>query len=545
MKKQLFTVLFSICFLLVNAQKASVALPRPKLVVGIVIDQMRWDYIYRYYDRYSEGGFKRFLREGTTCENTYINYLPTYTAVGHSTVYTGSVPAIHGITGNDFIINATGKNVYCAEDSTVQTVGSNSAEGQMSPRNLLVTTITDELRLATNFRSKVIGIALKDRGSIFPAGHTANAAYWFDNATGNWITSTYYMKELPNWLKQFNSSKLPDKYLKQDWNTLYPIATYIQSSADNNRYEGKFKNQSTPTFPIKISEISTGNYDIIRSTPYGNTLTLDMAKAAIEGENLGRNAFTDFLAISCSSTDYVGHKFGINAVEVEDMYLRLDRDLASFFTYLDGKIGKENYTVFLTADHGAGHNAVFLEDNKIPGGFWQSDPLQKELNQQLERSYKVKNLITGFSNYQVHFNDSTIKKNSLDEDALRKTTVKFLSGKPGIAFVIDAKGGTDTPAPQEIKESIINGYNPARAGSIAIILQPGWYTGAPNSTGTTHGSWYKYDTHIPLLWMGWGIRHASITTPVYMTDIAPTLSSLLHVQTPNGSVGKTISAILK
>ncbi len=235
----------------------SADIPRPKLVVGIVVDQMRWDYLFRYYNRYNNNGFKRLLNEGFTCDNTQIDYLPTFTAPGHSCVYTGSVPSIHGIAGNDFIVQATGKSMYCAEDTTVQTVGSTSAAGKMSPRNLLVTTVTDELRLATNFRSKVIGIALKDRGGILPAGHTANAAYWFDDKSGNWITSTYYMKDLPQWLKDFNDQKLPETYLKQDWNTLYPIETYVQSTADDNKYEGKFKGADAPTMPVKTSGMYT------------------------------------------------------------------------------------------------------------------------------------------------------------------------------------------------------------------------------------------------------------------------------------------------
>lgn len=377
--------------LCVFAQKQNSSLPRPKLVVGIVVDQMRWDYLYRYYDRYQANGFKRILNEGFTCENTYINYVPTVTAIGHSTIYTGSVPAIHGITGNDFIIEATGKNMYCTDDTTVSTVGSSSNAGKMSPRNLLASTITDELKLATNFRSKVIGISLKDRGSILPAGHAANAAYWFDNATGNWITSTFYVNALPSWVNKFNDQKLPEKYLKQDWNTLYDIKTYVQSSPDDNPYEGKFSGSTTSTFPVKTSTLFTNkNYDIIRSTPYGNTLTVDMAKAAIDNEQLGNNVVTDFLAVSFSSPDYIGHKFGVNAIEVEDTYLRLDMDIANLLSYLDTKVGKGNYIVFLTADHGAAHNPNFLIDNKIPAGYFAGGQVQKDLNIVLEENLMPK-----------------------------------------------------------------------------------------------------------------------------------------------------------
>ncbi|RYE09796.1 MAG: alkaline phosphatase family protein [Sphingobacteriaceae bacterium] len=523
---------------------ASNQIPRPKLMVGLVVDQMRWDYLYRFYDRYQTGGFKRLLNDGFTCENTLIDYIPTVTAIGHSSIYTGSVPAIHGISGNDFTIQATGKSVYCTEDSTAKTVGSTSNAGEMSPRNLLTTTITDELRLATNFRSKVIGIALKDRGGILPAGHTANAAYWFDDVSGNWITSTYYMPDLPQWVKTFNAQKLAQKYLKQDWNTLYPIQTYLQSEADNNKHEGIFSGMTTPTFPIKTSEMMQRGVGLIRSTPYGNSLTLDLAKAAIDNEQLGKNTVTDFLAVSLSSTDYVGHQFGPNSVEIEDTYLRLDRDLASFFTYLDGKIGKGNYTVFLSADHGAAHNPGFLTDHQIPAGAWPGSTILKELNQQLENKYKAKKLVLNMGNYQVNLNNPLIKANKLDVNEIKKDCMLFLSTQNGVANVIDLDRIEEASIPDQLRKRIINGYNREHSGVIQIILQPGWYSGS-GATGTTHGTWNPYDAHIPLVFMGWGILHGHTNRETHITDIAATVAALLHIQAPNGCIGQPISEVLK
>ncbi|PSR53099.1 alkaline phosphatase family protein [Adhaeribacter arboris] len=547
MKKNwlLFFCIFSFTSLFAQTKiSKNQELPRPKLVVGIMVDQMRWDYLYRFYNRYQADGFKRMLNEGFSCENTYINYIPTVTAVGHTTVYTGSVPAFHGITGNDFIIRATGKSMYCTEDPAVQTVGSSSAAGKMSPRNLLASTITDELKLATNFRSKVIGIALKDRGGILPAGHTANAAYWFDDATGNWITSTYYMPDLPTWVKQFNAQKLPEKYLKQDWNTLYPINTYAQSTPDNNPYEGIFTGMTTPTFPVRTSGLFSKDYSIIRTTPYGNTLTLDMARAAVEKEQLGQGEFTDFLAVSCSSTDYIGHKFGVNAVEIEDTYLRLDQDLANLFKFLDGKVGKGNYTVFLTADHAAAHNPKFLQDHQIPAGSWPGAAFEAELNKQLKSKYKVDSLVLGFENYQVHLNHLLISKNKLDEGAIRQDCIQLLKTKPGVAYVIDLDKVPQSTIPEILRQRIINGYHSARSGAIQIILQPAWLPGG-YTTGTSHGAWNAYDAHIPLVWMGWGIQSGKTNTPTHMTDIAPTLAALLHIQEPNANIGQPITQALK
>lgn len=540
----------SLVFLLFSfssfAQK-DLNLGRPKLVVGFVVDQMRWDYLYRYYDRYSENGFKRFLKEGFTCENAYINYIPTVTAVGHTTVYTGSVPAIHGIAGNDFIIQATGKNMYCTEDDSVQTVGSSSEEGKMSPRNLLSSTITDELMLSTNFRSKVIGIALKDRGAILPAGHRANAAYWFDDATGNWISSTWYMKELPAWVKKFNDRQLVAQYLKNDWTTTYAPGTYLQSSPDNNSYEGKFPGATASTMPVKISQFFNGkNFGVIRTTPYGNSFTLDFAKAAIENENLGRDAVTDFLTVSCSSTDYIGHKMGVNAIETEDTYIKLDKDLADFLTYLDQRVGKGNYTIFLTADHGAAHNPNFLQDNKIPAGYWNGTSVLKQLNDVLEQSFKTKNIVISFSNYQVHFNNNLIEKNNLDEAAIRKLAVDFLRKQNNISFVADINNIEEAHLPALLKERIINGYNSRRSGPITFILDPGYYSGSTQvGTGTTHGTWNPYDSHLPLLWLGWGVQKGSSNRHVNMTDIAPTLAAILHIQEPNGNIGTPIEEVIK
>ncbi|MDO8994859.1 MAG: alkaline phosphatase family protein, partial [Daejeonella sp.] len=438
-------------------------------------------------------------------------------------------------------------NMYCSADSTVSTVGSNSVSaGKMSPKNLLVTSMTDELRLATNFRSKVIAIASKDRGSIIPGGHSANAAYWYDGSSGNWITSTYYMKQLPVWLTKFNEQKYPEKYLKQDWNTLYPIETYLQSTKDDVPYEGKFPGMSASTLPVKTSEMLSRGLGLLTSTPYGSSLTLDLAKAAVENEAMGADAITDFLAISVSSPDYIGHQFGPNSVEVEDTYLRLDRDLATFFSYLDTKVGKGNYTVFLTADHAAQHNAGFLNDNKISAGVFPSSTVLNELNKQLEAGFKVKNIVLSFSNYAVSFNYSVIEANKLNEEAIKKSTMEFLKKQEGVAFVVDIPNAQNATIPEVYKEKIINGYHPDRSGVIQIVLEPAWYSGSsPRSTGATHGTMNPADVHIPMVFMGWGIKQGKSNNSYNMTDIAPTISGILRIQEPNGNIGRAVNEALK
>jgi len=523
------------------------SIPRPKLVVGIMVDQMRWDYLYRFYDRYGEGGFKRLLNEGFSCENTYIDYVPTYTAIGHSTVYTGSVPAIHGIAGNDFIIQQTGQRMYCTQDDHVQGVGTDGNEGKQSPRNLLTSTITDQLKLATNFRSKVIGIAIKDRGGILPAGHFADAAYWFEGKSGNWISSTFYMNELPEWVKQFNAQKLAEKYLQQDWTTLYPIETYTQSIEDDNHYEATYRGEEAPVFPKKLSALVKDNgLGLIRTTPFGNTLTLDLARAAIANEQLGRNpgGFTDFLCMSLSSTDYIGHQFSVNAIEIEDTYLRLDAELEEFLNYLDETVGKGQYTLFLTADHGASHNPLFFMDKRGNAGYFDERNALTGLNALLADRFGQEKIVRSLMNYQVHLDYEVIEANGLDEEDIKETAIRFLRTQEGVAFVTDMEKAGSSSIPARIRERIANGYNPKRSGCIQIILEPQWYSGSPRSRGTTHGTWASYDAHIPLVWMGWGIKHGATNRETHMTDIASTVAALLRIEEPNGNIGQPVVEVL-
>jgi len=528
----------------IQAQPAGAPLVRPKLVVGIVVDQMRWDYLYRYYGMYGNGGFKRMLNEGFSCENTYINYLPSVTAIGHSCIFTGSVPSISGIAGNDWTEQLTGAHVYCTDDSTVQSVGvSASPDGKMSPRNLLVTTITDELRIATQFQSRVVGISLKDRAAILPAGHTANAAYWMDDETGSFISSTYYMNKLPDAVVKFNKEKNIEKYLQRGWNTLYPIETYIASDADNKSFEGKFPGESAPVFPHDIKTAYAKSHGIFRSTPFGNSLTLDFAKTILDAYQLGQGPATDFLTVNCASTDYAGHLFGPNSIEVEDVYLRLDQDLASFFTELDSKIGKGNWLVFLTADHGAANAVGYSQEKRIPSDFFVSNDIIAGLTQLIQQKFGISNAIRSGGNYQINFDLQKIVAANADFEGIKKLSVDYLKKLPSVAYAVDMEKIPDASIPEPIRTMIINGYNFKRSGQIQVVFQPAWLESWAR-TGTTHGTWNPYDTHIPLIFLGWDIHPGATANLVHMTDIAPTLATLLHIQAPNGNIGTPIVDLL-
>ncbi|MEO6720108.1 MAG: alkaline phosphatase PafA [Ferruginibacter sp.] len=536
-------LVFSTAFSQTNSKSNSAAGKKPKLVVGIVIDQMRWDYLYRFNDLYGTGGFKRMIGQGYSCENTFIPYMPTYTAPGHTCVYTGSVPAYHGIVGNNWYDKSKRQNVYCTDDSTVNTVGSNTVAGKMSPRNMWTTTITDELRLSNNFKSKVIGISLKDRGAILPAGHSANAAYWYDDKVGKWISSTFYMNALPGWVADFNAKDLPAVYMGNDWNTLLPATRYDLSTTDDKPYENAIIGEKTVTFPHKLSAIGSEKYAAFKYTPYAMSYTFYFAKQAIINEQLGSGAVTDFLAVSISSTDYIGHSFGPNSIEVEDTYLRLDKDIANFLKYLDTKLGAGNYLVFLTADHAVAHIPDFLKEHNLPGGTFEDAEIAKEINEAIENKFGIKKAILSLQNYQVYLDDSLIQIAGKNFDEVKNFTIQLLKAKP---FIVNAATTLELNAmalPEPQKKMFSNGYNPKRSGDIFFTLKPGYFDGG--SKGTTHGLWNPYDAHIPLLFYGWNVKQGRTNRETYMTDIAATVAAMLQIQMPNGCVGKVITELIK
>ncbi len=514
----------------------------PKLVVGVVVDQMRYDFLYRYYDRLGENGLKRLIRDGVNCINTHYNYTPTYTGPGHASIYTGSSPAVHGITSNTWYERNLGRDVYCTEDNTVKGVGSDSRAGLESPRNLKATTITDQLKLATGNRSRVIGVALKDRGSILPAGHSADAAYWYDAETGNFITSTYYRNDLPQWAQDFNALKYSEKYLNSVWETLYPIETYVQSDIDNRLYEEPLKGETLPVFPHKYIPGSKRRYDNIYASPFGSMLTTDFALAALKGENLGRNKVTDFLAISYSSTDYIGHGFGPNSIEAEDAYLRLDKEFEKLFNALDAQVGKGNYLLFLSADHGICDVPGHSEQYKLPGRLIDGKVFWENMNDYLNTLYTPGKYLVKYSSYQYFADFDLLKKNNIAwKDFFNSVRTELLK-QDGIAEVIDLHDISNTVYPELFINKIKNGINPKRSGDIFIMLEPGWLS--IGKTGTTHGSLYEYDSHVPLIFYGWNLKPREVVSPVNITDIAPTLAALLHILAPSGCIGTAVPEVV-
>lgn len=535
-RKLIWGIVILVCgaFTLTAFRKLNSTLPekneKPKIVVGLMVDQMRWDYLYKYRNRYGEGGFKRLLREGFTCENTLIKHVPTITACGHASVYTGSVPAINGIVGNSWYDRSWGRSISNVEDTTVEIVGINSDEGR-SPRNLLTTTVGDELRIATGYQSKVVGVSIKDRAAILPAGHTANGAFWYDD--GKFVTSTYYMKALPEWVVRFNGINWKDSLMPEGWNTLYPINTYVLSEEDDQDYEGNYGGEEKPVFPHKKASLA--------SSPFGNVLTLEFAKAAIDGYELGKDDFTDLLAVSLSSSDRIGHQFGPNSIEIEDYYLRLDKQLETFFNYLDDRFGKKGYLFFITADHGVNHSPGYLKAHNLPTGVLGKEVFEN-LAGALVKKYGTKDVVLTESNGYVYLNYEVLAQKGLDKTDVSSFIAEVLKKQPGIAYAIPADQLGDAVLPERIKSMYINGYNAGRSGDVAIMKSAGWKNGSWK--GASHSDWNPYDAHIPLVWMGYGIKPGSTHRTTGMTDIAPTLAALLHIQMPSGTIGDVITEIM-
>ncbi len=524
---------------------------RPKLVVGIVVDQMRQEYLSRFQKKFGEGGFKRLMNEGFMLTNAHYNYVPTYTGPGHASIFTGSTPAVHGIIGNDWWDKALKRNVNCVEDPQQKPVGSANGNGDVSPWRLLSTTITDELKLFSQKKSKVIGISLKDRGAVLPSGHMADGAYWYDGSSGKFMSSTYYSSALPPWVESFNALKLSDGYLDKGWKTLLPIEQYVESGPDDSPYERKWKGKDKPVFPydLKKLRVDNGDFDLLPGTPMGDDLLTAFAEAALKGENLGMNNQTDFLTISFSSPDLIGHAMGPNSVEVEDTYLRLDKNMEELLLKLDSELGKNNYLVFLTADHAVADVPQSLKDNRLPAGnFADSKALKNELNIFLQKNFPGKTLVEAVANNQVFFNSDLFagdpKTSGIDLLIATELVTNYLQAKEGVAQVF-AKSTIKQGSYSEtgIKGMILRGYNHKRSGDIAFELEPGWVSGG-GPQGTTHGSSFSYDTHVPVLFFGMGINKGSSATYHPITDIAPTLSVLLKIKFPSGCTGQPIAELV-
>jgi len=529
---------------------------KPKLVVGIVVDQMRFDHLYKYQDRFSNGGFNRLIREGFNYKNTQYNYIPTYTAPGHASIYTGTTPSVHGIIGNTWYQRSTKQTITNIGDTNELIIGTSEVNSYgASPRNLLSSTISDQLRLGSNFRAKVISVSLKDRSAILPGGHAANAAYWHDwkSSPGYFISSTYYMDELPKWVNNFNKLEKSNSYLTDSWSTLYPIDSYTMSAPDDNNYERALGGKTSPTFPYDFKSMRDrykeigAEFQLIWVTPAGNSLLTDFAIEAIKNEKLGTDDVTDFINISYSVTDVVGHTFGPQSIEFEDVILRLDRDIENLLKSLDATVGNKNYLLFLTSDHGSVPVTAYLEDNKLLGGIAHIPQYEMTLLNHLNSKYGSNDWIENFDGEAVYLNRDLIKRKKLSLSAVQQEVADFLITLEEVTGAITASDLQSQSYSYGLNQKLQNGYHSKRSGDVLLILKPAFVpnlnpkiTSVQQIKGTTHGSGYAYDTHVPMLWFGNSIPKGESVRKVSVIDIAPSIAQMLNIQYPSGTSGEPL-----
>jgi predicted AlkP superfamily pyrophosphatase or phosphodiesterase len=545
--KIILITLLGLTFVNCNSKNAGLQsdLDNPKLVISIVVDQMRFDNLDKYEANYSNNGFNRLIREGFNLKNNHFNYVPTVTGPGHASISTGSTPKTHGIAGNNWFDKKTQKDVYCTTDLDYENLGGNAYSAKMSPNNLLVNTLADLNRIENDMNSKTISIAIKDRGSILMGGKNANAAYWFyGKDKGEWVSSKYYMNKLPEWVTSFNNSESISKYLT-DWNTLYDIDTYKESRSDDNNFEKSFKGDPSVTFPYDLNKLKDLNdgYDMLKETPFGNSLTTDFAIEAISNEKLGKDQFTDVLTISYSSTDYIGHNFGVDAKETQDAYLRLDLEIERLLNFLDSYVGENEYTLFLTADHGAAKIPAYLNSLGIKSQNIEEGTVKNILKNVLFKSYGSNQLISKIMNSQIYLNNKTINSLNLNLNSIEKTIINTLTQLDFIDKVYTSKEIINGNFDSGYELLIQNGYNILRSGDVIFKLKENVIS--YGNKGTTHGSGYSYDTHVPLIFFGKKIVQGESNVKTKITDIAPTIAKLLGLKKMSNSTGDVLTFVIK
>jgi predicted AlkP superfamily pyrophosphatase or phosphodiesterase len=497
-------------FALAVACLAGAAPKKPKLVLAIVVDQFRYDYLSRFRGEYN-GGLARLLNQGAVFTNANYIHVPAITAVGHSTILTGATPSISGIVANDWYDRDEGVRVSSVSDSQTQLLGG-SGPGS-SPNRLLVSTIGDELKIAGGGKPRVIGVSLKDRAAILPSGHMADGAFWFDVQTGNFVSSSYYYKDLPGWAKQFNAPRPAEKYRGLTW-------------------QGH-----------KLPEDNAKLFAELEATAFGNDLVEAFAERALAAEQLGTHEFTDLLTVSFSANDYVGHRYGPDSPEVHEVSLATDRLLEKFLLAVDRQVGDGNYLVVFTADHGVAPVPEVNLARKMPGGRIDPATIRGAVQGALVKKYGPGEWVSGFFDLEVYLNQGLIAQLKLDLGEVEKEAARAIQALPHVSRVYtlqemrQGEGLRDT-----VTQRVANGFHLRRGPDVEAILDAYWIVGT--GKGASHGSPYGYDTHVPVIFMGWGIRPGLYHASIAVNDIAPTLATMLEIETPSGSVGRVLTEIL-
>ncbi|MFN8210321.1 MAG: alkaline phosphatase family protein [Bacteroidales bacterium] len=549
LKISFLSIVFAVIFTFrASPQGAYIPPDKPRLVVGIVVDQMRYDQLERLRDRFGENGIRRLLNEGTYYKNAGYDYMLTQSAPGHATIATGSEPSLHGITSDSWYVLLKNEMLYCTQDNTVNPVGGSYESGMHSPVNLLSSTFSDELAIASGGKARIYSIGMRESSAILSGGHSAKGAYWYDNTTGTWMSSTWYGDSLPAWVNDFNALKYPESLLNSIWTPLKDPSNYADCLPDSNNFEQGFNGRNY--FPYDLKKMSTKgflnskkDYALLRETPYGNSYTADFAIRLMKEEGLGKDDVTDFLSISFSATDNIGHRFGPTSVEAADAIYRLDEDIARILKYLNDSLGKKNVLVYFTAAHGVSEIPAILEKNRISAGYFRQNQALQLLKSYLNAVYGQGDWVKGYFEKQVFLNRVLIEDAKIPLEEIQKKVARFLVQFSGVASAYPYSAFEANDFGNGHLKRIVNNFTPQRSGDVIITLNPGWVE--KNDYVTDHNSPYEYDSHVPLIWYGWAVNRATVTRKVNITDIAATLSSLCKVPFPNACTGEPMSELMR
>ncbi len=547
-KRTSITLFLISLFIRISGQSAYIPPEKPKLIIGIVVEQLRFDQLEKFRDRFGENGIRKLLNEGTYFRNASYDYMLTQSAPGHATISTGTEPSFHGIASDSWYLPLRNEMIYCTQDKDVDPVGGSLEAGLHSPVNLLASTFSDELEMATKNKARVFSVGMKESSAILSAGHAADGVFWYDNNTGTWMTSTWYMDSLSAWVNDFNALNLSESYLSNPWTLFKPLQDYTDCLPDSNRFETGF--DGVCYFPYDLKKISSKgisknkrDFSLLRETPFGNTYTTDFAIRLIKEEGLGKDDITDFLSISYTSTDYIGHRFGPSSVETADAILRLDHDIERLIKYLNDSIGKKNILVYFTSAHGVSEIPLVLENNRILTGYFKQNQALQLLKSYLNAVYGQGDWIKGYYEKQIFFNRVLIEDAKIPLEEIQKKVSRFLVQFSGVASAYPYAAFEANDFDNGHLKRIVNSFSPQRSGDIIITLNPGWVE--KNDFVADHNSPYEYDSHVPLIWYGWTVNRASVTRKVSITDIAASLSNLCKIPSPNACTGEPLNELFR
>ena len=532
-----------------SGQGAYLPPEKPSLIIGIIVEQLRYDHIEKFRDRFGENGIKRLINEGTYFKNASFEYMLTQSAPGHATISTGAEPSSHGIPSDSWYLPLRNELIYSTKDASVNPVGGSFESGLHSPVNLQASTFSDELKMATNQKAKVFSVGIKENSAILSAGHAANGAYWFDTGTGTWMSSTYFTDSLPGWVTDFNALNYAESYLSNTWEPFRSLDYYAECLPDTNNFEAGFN--LVNYFPYDLKKLRSkevtgpkSGFSLLRETPFANSLTTSFAIRLIEQENLGKDDITDYISICYSATDNIGHRFGPSSCEMGDALLRLDDEIRYLLTYLNDSIGKRNKLIYFTSSHGISEIPAVLGHNRIPSGYFRHNQAVQLLRTYMNAVYGEGDWIKGYSERQVFLNRTLIEDARLSLNEVQSKVTRFLVQFTGVAAAYPYSAFEANDFGNGNLKRIMNNFNPQRSGDVIITLNPGWVEKEGDYV-SNHNSPYECDSHVPLIWYGWTVNRTTVTRKVNMTDVAATLSSLCKVSYPNACTGEPMIELFR